>query len=61
MQFHFSNLDLDGLREQRKASEDIIGHLKKERGLISLQVHWFDIFSDTEINCRMQVHDQVIK
>ncbi|VDN83172.1 unnamed protein product [Brugia pahangi] len=29
---------LDGLREQRKASEDIIGHLKKERELISLQI-----------------------
>uniref|UniRef100_A0A1I7VSK8 Chromosome segregation protein SMC n=1 Tax=Loa loa TaxID=7209 RepID=A0A1I7VSK8_LOALO len=32
------NLDLDGLREQKKASEDIIGHLKKERELISLQI-----------------------
>ncbi|CAG9533086.1 unnamed protein product [Cercopithifilaria johnstoni] len=29
---------LDGLREQRKASEDIISHLKKERELISLQI-----------------------
>ncbi|VDO07228.1 unnamed protein product [Brugia timori] len=31
-------INLDGLREQRKASEDIIGHLKKERELISLQI-----------------------
>ncbi|VDK84137.1 unnamed protein product [Litomosoides sigmodontis] len=29
---------LDGLREQRKTSEDVIVQLKKERGLISLQI-----------------------
>uniref|UniRef100_A0A915PHV5 Uncharacterized protein n=1 Tax=Setaria digitata TaxID=48799 RepID=A0A915PHV5_9BILA len=34
----YRDVYLDGLREQKKATEDVIGHLKKDRELIARQI-----------------------